>query len=56
MITLDNIIESMIKMQPQIELEENLRQKAERSIRHMFELTDPDHVPVALRQMSEVGE
>jgi len=49
MITLDDVINSLERMQPEIILDEEIRTKAERSIRRMFELSDPQRVPVALR-------
>ncbi len=48
MITLDNILESLKTLKPEITLPEDVRAGAERSIRRMFELTDPDRMPASL--------
>ncbi|MBT3233168.1 MAG: quinolinate synthase NadA [Calditrichaeota bacterium] len=48
MITLDNIITSLENLKPEIQLDEETRHGAERSIRKMFELTTSDKVPVSL--------
>jgi len=48
MITLDNVLESLEKLEPEITLPEDVRLGAERAIRRMFELTSPDKIPLAL--------
>ncbi|MCF7810573.1 quinolinate synthase NadA [bacterium] len=48
MITLDNIIQTLETLQPEITLPEDVRAGAERSIKRMFELTSPDRLPEAL--------
>lgn len=45
MITLENIIESLEQMKPEITLPEDVRVKAETSIRRMFEITAREQVP-----------
>ena len=51
MITLDNILESLEKLQPEITLPEDVRLGAERAIRCMFELTSPEKMPAALMEV-----
>lgn len=48
MITLDNIIESLETLHPEIFIPESTRIAAESSIRMMYELTAPDKMPMAL--------
>lgn len=48
MITLENVIESLEKMRPEITLDEGLRVRAEEAINRMFELTKPEEVPQAV--------
>lgn len=48
MTTLDNIITSLEKLQPEITLDEETRLGAERAIRNMFELTSPEKVLFSL--------
>ena len=54
MITLENVIESLENLQPQIDVPVDVRVKAERSIRKMFELTSPDKIPAALQKKLNV--
>lgn len=42
MITLDNILDALETLQPEITVPEDIRNGAERSIRRMFELTSPE--------------
>ncbi|NQT34160.1 quinolinate synthase NadA [bacterium] len=49
MITLDNVLDSLEKLQPEITLPEDVRVGAEKAIRRMFELTSPDLIPAALK-------
>ena len=48
MITLDNVIQSLEMLQPEIVISEATRVAAEASIRMMYELTAPDKMPMAL--------
>jgi len=48
MISLEDVIASLERLQPEITLPESVRAGAERSIRRMFELTAPDKIPAAL--------
>jgi len=54
MITLENIIESLEQMKPEITLPESLRLGAERAIRYMFELATPERIPRMLKRDVEV--
>ncbi len=53
MITVENVIESLERMRPQITLPEEVRVRAEQAIRKMFELTTPDKMPAALKSSRE---
>jgi len=48
LITLDNVIESLETLQPEIVIPESTRIAAESSIRMMYKLTAPDRMPMAL--------
>ena len=48
MITIENIIESLEQLEPEITLPEDVRIGAENSIRRMFELIDQSKLPVSL--------
>lgn len=48
MITLENIINSLERLEPEIIIPEDVRKKAERSIRRMFKLTSPKVKPPVL--------
>lgn len=48
MITLDEVLKSLETLQPEINLPEDIRRGAERSIRRMFELTSPEKIPEAI--------
>ncbi len=48
MITLDDVLKSLERLEPEITLPEDVRTAAEGSIRRMFELTAPDKMPASL--------
>lgn len=54
MITLDDIIDSLDLLQPEITLPEDVRLGAEAAIRRMFDLTAPNKMPSALRDPATI--
>ena len=52
MISIDNTLQALEQLQPEIILPEDVRKGAERSLRRMFELTSPDKMPKVLASIA----